>query len=59
MLKPNSSTRSLRKRICELKKAAVRIDAKMGKMEKLIVSMSNSIDEEEVARRSKDRGLQS
>jgi hypothetical protein len=58
-LKPNSSTRSLRKRIRELKKVSTRIEAKMGKLEKLIVSMSNSVDGEKIGRRSKDRGLQS
>jgi hypothetical protein len=58
-LKPNSPTRSLRKRIRELKKVSTRIEAKMGKLEKLIASMSNNVDGETIDRRSKDSGLQS
>jgi hypothetical protein len=58
-LKPNSSTRSLRKRIRELKKVSTRVEAKMGKLEKLIVSMSNGVGGETIDRRSRDRGLQS
>jgi len=56
-LKPNSPTKSLRKRIRELKKVSTRIEAKMGKLEKLIASMSSSVDGEKIGRRSKDRGL--
>ena len=58
-MKPNSSTKSLRKRIRELRKVSTRIEAKMGKLEKLIVSMSNSVGGETIDRRSRDRGLQS
>ena len=58
-MKPNSSTRSLRKRIRELKKVSTRVEAKMGKLEKLIVSMSNGVGGETIDRRSRDRGLQS
>lgn len=57
-MKPNSSTRSLRKRIRELKKMSTRIEAKMVKVEKLVVSMSNSIDGEKIARRYKGRAFQ-
>lgn len=59
ILKPNSPTKSLRKRIRELKKVSTRIEAKMGKLEKLIASMSSSVGGETIDRRSRDRGLQS
>jgi len=58
-LKPNSPTKSLRKRIRELKKVSTRVEAKMGKLEKLIASMSSSVGGETIDRRSRDRGLQS
>ncbi len=58
-MKSNSSTRSFRKRIRELKKVTRRLDTKMEKLERLIVSLSNGVGGEKIVQRSKDRDLES